>query len=224
MNKRRLFARVVTYVLPVALVFGMAPVAAAEQAATERTVTANPSATISPQNHVFPSAVVGYGEQAVQVFTITNTGDVNLHCLGGGWPVGFGNRSGHVFGGIIRPGESITFDLYPRANSPVGTHIGEHFRKFIPASDENEFSRILNDAYMLQRSYIAKYLGITLEALDAWDAAEWNAFWGEYFNSPIGRQWEETRVEYLRSAGLIEIRATFSFTVLNHNINPRTGR
>ena len=225
MNRRRLFAKVMALVLSVVLVFGVVSVAAA---------AANPSATISPANHVFPSAVVGYGEQAAQVFTITNTGDVNL------WPAGFGwtgdkfrgeGPYGEVYHdreGVIQPGQSRTFTLRPDTNLPIGTHIGEFTGWFWGATDLNERHRILNEQQRFEEgesrllnSYIAMYLRVARETLDAWGDAEWEAFWvddwrrgdGGFFNSPEGRQWEAARVEYWRSLGRIEVRATFSFTV-----------
>ena len=206
MNRYRLFAKVTVYLLSVALVLGVAPVAAA---------AANPSATISPANHVFPSAVVGYDEQPVQTFTITNTGDVNLYALPGGWSGEF-TGEGWGFRELIRPGESLTFDLRPNTNLPVGAHTGEYFIEFIPASDLDELDRIIESGHRLFTYAIASYLRIAPETVDAWGDAEWYAFWDEsvgFYNSPIYRQWEEAIEAYWLSVGRILLRGTLSFTV-----------
>ena len=221
MNKRRLLARIVVYVLSVVLVFWAAPVVVSSSA-----TRGNPSATISPQNHVFPSAVVGYGQQAAQVFTITNTGDMNLFAVpGGGWSGHF-TGDGWGFRELIRPGESLALDLRPNTSLPVGTHTGELIGLFLPASDWGELDRIEEGAGRLFHSAIANYLGITLEILDAWSDAEWNAFWDEsagFYNSPIGRQWEESNEAYWRSVGQIELRAALSFTVTAPTAAPDTA-
>ena len=225
MNRNRLFARVVAYTLPVVLVLGVVPVAGAS----------SPSATISPENHVFPSAVVGYGEQAAQVFTITNTGDVDLRSIPGdtGWSASIaGGFDGDLLDGDwnhIKPGQSLTFYLRPGTNLPVGTHTGEFIGRFLPALDRNELDRIQEEHKRRYFAYIAIYLGITTETLDNWSEAEWESFWsgrsGGFYNSPTGRQWDETQRAYWLSVGRIELRAPFSFTVTaDPNFNPHTGR
>ena len=221
MSKRRLLARIVVYVLSVALVFGVSPLGVVSSAAS-----GNPSATISPQNHVFPPAVVGYGEQAARVFTITNTGDVNLYLFGAAWTGNFRVDSGYDIA-LIKPGESPTFNLRPNPNLPVGTHTGEYTGWFLPPLDSNERHRIVEAADRLHRSAIANYLGIASETVYAWSSTEWDAFLSEhdadFRNSPEHMRWVEEDDVFWRSAGRIELRAAFSFTV-NRNLNPPTGR
>ena len=208
MNRYRLLAKVMALVLLVVLVLGAVPVAVA---------AANPVATISPASHVFPSAVVGYDEQPAQTLTITNTGDVNLYPLiGSGWSGPF-TGDGWSYGAFIKPGESLTFDLRPDTNLPVGTHTGGFMGWFVPASDLDELDRIHEGVNNLFRSYVARYLGVAQETVDSWSNAELDAFWIEhgdsFSNSPIDSQWDASQNSYWRSAGRIELRAALSFTV-----------
>jgi len=109
------------------------------------------SATISPQIHVFPSAAVGYGKQAAQTFTITNTGDVRLwHADSRGAISGWFNFelddscvyeiNGFSF---IDPGETCSFSVSPGQRLDLGVHHGSVTRWFIPAASFEEFSEII---------------------------------------------------------------------------------
>ena len=115
------------------------------------TPTNTASATISPQIHVFPSAAVGYGKQAAQTFTITNTGDVRLwHADSRGAISGWFNFelddscvyeiNGFSF---IDPGETCSFSVSPGQRLDLGVHHGSVTRWFIPAASFEEFSEII---------------------------------------------------------------------------------
>ena len=104
----------------------------AEEGEPDVTVTATgaagtASATITPQSHIFPSAQVGYGEQAAQTFTITNTGDVAL------WINWWSYNSylvdittpfldDYIDGHTINPGQIFRFSSRPRLGLEVGRH------------------------------------------------------------------------------------------------------
>jgi len=81
--------------------------------------------TITPQDHIFPSARVGYGEQAAQTFTIANTGDVRLRIhsmvpLKGVFT--WEEISGFSADSSIQPGETLVLQMRPPTGLDVGTH------------------------------------------------------------------------------------------------------
>ncbi|GHT37424.1 hypothetical protein FACS189435_2410 [Bacteroidia bacterium] len=80
------------------------------------------TATISPQT--FPAATVGYGVQAEQVFTITNTGTGDLTTVQASLSTSDFEISTALSSATISAGNTATVSVRPTAGLAVGTHTG----------------------------------------------------------------------------------------------------
>ncbi|GHT36776.1 hypothetical protein FACS189435_0410 [Bacteroidia bacterium] len=80
------------------------------------------TATISPET--FPAATVGYGVQAEQVFTITNTGTGDLTTVQASLSTSDFEISTALSSATISAGNTATVSVRPTAGLAVGTHTG----------------------------------------------------------------------------------------------------
>ncbi|MCL2856796.1 MAG: hypothetical protein FWE19_03610 [Oscillospiraceae bacterium] len=106
---------------------------------------------ITPQNHVFPPARVGYGEQAAQIFTITNIGAVPLWVSEETADMNFFYSSaGNGNTNPVAPGGTFVARVNPVVGLPVGTHTAEFLTRFSPveiSSTELENLALLEVAF-----------------------------------------------------------------------------
>ncbi|GHV51256.1 hypothetical protein FACS1894181_12850 [Bacteroidia bacterium] len=80
------------------------------------------TATISPET--FPAATVGYGAQAEQVFTITNTGTGDLANVQASLSTSDFEISTALSSATISAGSTATVSVQPKTGLAVGTHTG----------------------------------------------------------------------------------------------------
>ena len=174
------------------------------------------SATISPQNHTFPSAVVGYDEQTAQTFTITNTGNVVLWHYGSTGHQAF-EQSWFECGSFIAPGETLEFWMRPFNGLGVGSYEHSTSNQFIPAVSREEFDEIVSTHPELERDgYFAEFLGVEQEIIDDWSHYDNNNFWNEhgsdFWNSPASHRFQRDSQAW-RDRYVIEVFAIVSFIV-----------
>jgi len=205
--------RVLSIVLALVIAFGTTAYASANalQARVSGAITTvsagsasgAASASISPQGHTFPSAQVGYGVQAVQMFTVTNTGAVRLYAAGWGRNYFeiielddfFGNR-------YIEPGESFRFNVRPRLGLNTGGYECEVQFYFTPAASYEDLRHILDTVPNIH-DYVAEFLSITRTEVDAWGDNEWDDFW-----NGRGAEWD----------GSLRYLADYEDWMLNHRV------
>ena len=74
------------------------------------------TATINPENHIFPTSLIGYNNVATQVFTITNTGTGKITGLSASFINNVENFeiSEALSGNEIEPGETVTISVRPK--------------------------------------------------------------------------------------------------------------